>query len=404
MRGDRLDAGFSLLEALVGILLLTVAVVAAVPLVLHVLQATAELDARRTAVTLASERLEQVRGVRPSQLVAGRHAADVAALVASPGLVDLSREVTATGNSDPTAASGSPAATVPLTQQQSVHGVTFTLETYVDVCYLSSTGSSGSTCTADASNGTREWRVSVDVSWPRTPGTHCASARPGRCEHVASTLVDPSTDPVFSTDSPPTVTSLLDTRTSPAAALGVVHPGQLVPLRVVGTAFSPGAGAYGNNRDAVGQPTGVTATSLDVPLLASGLLGRRSLTVVNPSGTSSAVPFDVTTSTPTITGMSPTSGTGGVPVQFTLTGSDLFSTPSLATQTVRPSVQVTGVAVINGAPYYGSGQAAMIKVVDPTTLTFMSQFPVGVYTATVTVVVVNPDGGTATATFTVYVT
>jgi prepilin-type N-terminal cleavage/methylation domain-containing protein len=301
------DRGFSLVETMVAISLLAVVVLAAVPFFIGTLRSSAGLGVTQVAVTVASHQLEYIRSVPAENLVSGRNASDVAALIADPGAVRLTDDVLATGNSDPGAAPGSSSAIVRLTDTQTLNGTAYIARNFINLCYLSRTSG---TCTSNASNGTAMYRVSVAVSWPKRPGVQCVTGYQGRCEYVAVTLIDSSQDPVFAIKLPSI------------------------------TSFSP--------------------------LVASRL-----------------------------------------PQVYTVTGSDFQATPSLPGIAGLPLVTLSGTRTGYGVtgiidPMLATG----VSFVNSNSITFIATMPwnngLG-YTASLTVSVTNPDGGTTSRAFTVTV-
>jgi type II secretory pathway pseudopilin PulG len=402
----RLEDGFGLVEVIVALFMMAVVVTAMVPFFIGSLQTTSGLGAKQAALTVASQQLEYVRSIDPDHLITGRNAADVAALIAAPGLVNLSADVPVGGNSDISAAVGSPNATVKLTGTQTRNNTVFTVRTYIDVCYLSKTSG---TCTRLPVNGPPAYRVSVDVSWPKSAGVNCQTGRVGQCEFVSTTLIDASDDPVFTTNPPPTVTSISVKSGGTAVTTGV-HPGQLVSLTLFGTNYVAGAVVYSGNGDVMGPVTSNTGTSIVTTLTASSALGTRSLVVVNPDGGSATTSLVVNKSTPTITGATPTTAVHGTVTTFTVTGTDFFATPSTAVSTIDPTLTLVGTGT-HGAVQPVSPVVSNLTVFGRTSLTFQATFPVLLpsvapygYTTTGTLTLVNPDGGTVALPYAATVT
>ncbi len=186
--GHGSDAGFSLVEVVVSLMLIALSMTAALSLFIRTMKATDVQDQRGQAVELGNDQLEYLRALAPGNLVAGRTQAVVDALWASPGGVNTSQDVeywdsTATGSSTPT---------VPTVKTTVVDNVTFTIRSFVDKCYQAATGTCGTSNT-----GTRPtvmYRLIVSVAWTAGNTSGCSG---GTCTYITSTLRDPSIDPSF---------------------------------------------------------------------------------------------------------------------------------------------------------------------------------------------------------------
>ena len=199
--GDRDDGGFTLVEVTVSLVLLAVVLAAALSLFVRALGNTDLQSQRGQAITIANDQLEQVRGVGVRDLLDGRTLTSVQSLWTwDPNLT--SRSVIAW---DTTAATGS-TALVPTIRTQRVDNVDYVVRTYVDTCYLPTTGST--TCGTTTTGAKAMYRITVSVAWsPRNTRTCGASVTKvvansaDRCqEYVATTLRDPSLEPVFNTN------------------------------------------------------------------------------------------------------------------------------------------------------------------------------------------------------------
>jgi len=204
------DGGFSLVEVVVALALIGVVSSAALLAFTGGLRATAELQRDQVAVGLASSALEVARS-RPSTDVG-----DVNPLVVgrTETAVRASWDVTAEGQVPDLAAtlplwdtSGSVAAPVlPLGTTATVGGITYTTTTYVGACY-SLRSATGGACTrqglttappaaATPAGYVRRLRVVAVVRWKPTASGSCGSTS---CVYSASTILDPSQDPVWET-------------------------------------------------------------------------------------------------------------------------------------------------------------------------------------------------------------
>jgi prepilin-type N-terminal cleavage/methylation domain-containing protein len=197
------DAGFTLVEVIVSLLLLAVVMSAALSLFVRALSNT-DLQAQRgQAITIATDRLEQVRTLPVADLVDGRTAASVTAL----WTWDPALTAGTVAASDPTALTGA-VPLVPTIQTRTVDNVDYIVRTYIDTCYLPTTGTN-TTCGTTAASAKAMYRVTVSVAWsPRklracsgTGVTKIMSTTTERCqEFVVTTLRDPSSEATFNTN------------------------------------------------------------------------------------------------------------------------------------------------------------------------------------------------------------
>lgn len=388
--------GFSLIEVMVAMLLLLIVAIGTAPFFFKALQRTASQGTRQSAVTVGARRLEYVRGIDLSLLLKGRTQADVNALTAvgNRGLVDLGSDVLGALNADTTgaAATGTADDSVPTIATDTVNKVVFTTYTYIDTCYRSATDGS---CTPAAANGTPIYRVSVDVTWPRSNDS-CASARTNACEYVVTTLRDKNQDPVFNRNiSAPSLSGYTTTYLGTTGSS--MHPGQKVQLTLTGANFVSGARVTSNDAgdlfDAVGGNSG---NGLNVPWSSSASAGGHLIRLTNPDGGTAAVTINVTRSTPTVTGLSPGTISQGRTNTFTVTGADFYaaSNPNPVAPTVAAVVTAAGTSV----PFSGSN----VTVSATTRLTFDIAVPNYNYygSASMQVTVTNPDGASASGTYT----
>lgn len=197
------DGGFTLVEAVVATVLLSVIMSSMAALFVKGSEQSNDLRRRQAAVTLAQQALEAARAASPVpdaagcvQLLQGRTAALVAAQWATA-------PVSVTSITD--SASAPPTCTGPLTVPlQGVAGpagtatdpvllqnLPYTVQTFIGTCVLTTSRSSCLQAGAVPAGSPALYRVVARVTWT-APG--CA---PGPCEYSASTFVDPSPDPLF---------------------------------------------------------------------------------------------------------------------------------------------------------------------------------------------------------------
>jgi len=375
--------GFSLIEVMVAMLLLLIVAIGTAPFFFKALQRTASQGTRQSAVTVGARRLEYVRGLDLSLLLKGRTQADVNALTAvgNRGLVDLGSDVLGALNADTTgaAAAGTADDSVPTIATDTVNNVVFTTYTYIDTCYRSATDGS---CTPAAANGTPIYRVSVDVTWPRSNDS-CASARTNACEYVVTTLRDKNQDPVFNRNiSAPSLSGYTTTYLGTTGSS--MHPGQKVQLTLTGANFASGARVTSND------------AGDNVPWSSSASAGGHLIRLTNPDGGTAAVTINVTRSTPTVTGLSPVTISQGRTNTFTVTGADFYAASN--PNPVAPTVAVVVTAAGQSVPFSGSN----VTVSAINRLTFDITVPNYYYSgpASMQVTVTNPDGASATGTYT----
>lgn len=183
------DDGMSLIEVIVAIALIIFVLTATTVFFVGSMAGSSLQQQRQAAVSVAAAAMESTRAVPAKNLTDGRDAIRNAALRATAGSVNTSQsvpafDVTATALSVPTVAFTSPPATVA--------GVDYTVRTFVDRCYLPTTGG---VCGATQPAGSQPmYRVTVEVRWTPGRGVNCDG---GQCQYVTSTLRDPSPDYKF---------------------------------------------------------------------------------------------------------------------------------------------------------------------------------------------------------------
>jgi prepilin-type N-terminal cleavage/methylation domain-containing protein len=204
VRDDARDAGFTLVEVIVSLVLLAVVMSAALSLFVRAIGNT-DLQAQRgQAITIANDQLEQVRALPVTDLLDGRTVASVNNLWTwDPGLVGQS--VLAY---DTTAVTGA-TELVPTLQTRTVDNVDYAVRTFVDTCYLPTTGTT--TCGTASASAKAMYRITVSVAWSPRETRPCSGTNvtkltvPGgtteRCqEYVVTTLRDQSSDATFNTN------------------------------------------------------------------------------------------------------------------------------------------------------------------------------------------------------------
>ncbi len=206
--GDR-DSGFTMIEVVVSLVLLALIMSAVIGLFIRMLNSSSGIQGRQAAVPVANGALDFARSIPAlrdttgnSKLVAGRFQTNVTAqwtAAASISGVDLS-EMYPTWD---TTASATSTPNLPLTTTVLVSGKSYSVQTLIGVCYRTGIDSP---CTKVSGSSTPPavlpvgkvalYRVIVAVTFT-TPGDPSCSAG---CTYVASTLIDPSSDPTFNTN------------------------------------------------------------------------------------------------------------------------------------------------------------------------------------------------------------
>jgi Tfp pilus assembly protein PilV len=394
-RSDDED-GFSLIEVIVALSLLIIVMLSTAGFFVQSLKLSSGQTQQQQAAQLASQQLDYTRSVPAKALLYGRTQTAVAAATAAPGLADLSQDVTTAGtggapfnydNWDGLNSSGGQASqVVPISYQTPVNGVTYTITTFVDRCYV--IFGANQQCKATpaidpATNMPASWlyRITVDVSWKLPGGRVCLNSS-STCQFVASTLRDPGSDPCFNVNvdfagcsiSQPVITSV-----TPASVL----TGSVTSMSIAGVNFDPGAKVTIDQGGTISNVVVASTTLITYTLTTPGndptAVGTRTIRVTNLNGkfalgtmTISALPIDVTSVTPA-------TGTFGSNKTFLINGSG-FSSAAVVT--------VDGAAVTGTATWNSAARITVAFTGFPT---------VGSHSFTVT----NPDGGFDSGTFTV---
>jgi type II secretory pathway pseudopilin PulG len=174
----------SLIEVVIAVSLIAILVTASLGVYLSSANASATLQRREAAVTIASQTLETVSVVAPTDLYIGRTATAVeslrAANVVVPGVDQTYKVAGAAGT-----------VTVPLISEQTFSGTKYTVNTIIGTCFQDK---KGGTCTGAANSNqpstvpagkTVLSRVIVVVRWDA--GANC---KPVACSYHSTTLID----------------------------------------------------------------------------------------------------------------------------------------------------------------------------------------------------------------------
>ena len=184
------EAGFSLIEVVVAMVILGVLTTASLGLYITSLNSASTMQRREIAVTIASQQMELVAATPASALYQGRSQAAVLAQWAANLTVTGANQTLSTWDTTVPLAS---TVAIPLSRSVSLSGTNFTVTTLIGTCFQGIAGTTaGGNCTRGvgpaASLASLE-RVMVIVRW--TAGDTCGD---GSCVYETSTLIDTHTD------------------------------------------------------------------------------------------------------------------------------------------------------------------------------------------------------------------
>ncbi|MEV0897579.1 putative Ig domain-containing protein [Actinoplanes sp. NPDC049802] len=202
------DNGFSVVEMLVALVVLSITMLAGAPFFVQSLTIVNKQRNMQAAIQLANTAMEHVRGLRGSSLLTGRSLkATQAQFDAAPASVKpYLTQMKVAGDpviQDPTSTVGATAPISTAAQKVTVDGITFTQNIYVGNCEVYLTGTSTEcvypkAATIDTTKVLQFFRVVVLVTWPH------ASCRTtdGRCAYISTTLVSRASEPTFDFNRP----------------------------------------------------------------------------------------------------------------------------------------------------------------------------------------------------------
>ncbi|WP_436527278.1 putative Ig domain-containing protein [Actinoplanes sp. HUAS TT8] len=203
------DEGFSLVEILVALAIISTTLLASTPFFIASLNNVNAQRGRQAAIEVANTAIEQVRGLQGSALLSGRNKKatqaqfDAAPTSVQSYLATMAVEADAT-ISDETTALGADAAIPTSPQSLSVEGVTVTQNIYVGACEIYLTKTSTGECVypladadkpADSTKILRFFRAVVLETWPDKACNTSSGLRV--CEYITSTLVARAPEPNF---------------------------------------------------------------------------------------------------------------------------------------------------------------------------------------------------------------
>lgn len=189
------DAGFTLLEVVIAISLITIVMTGMLSVFIGGVQSSSDRAWRASAVQLANEQMELVRAVPVASgagLVQGRDQTGAqsqwtrAASASYPGVPSQLSRMNVAYQATPVAPASE--RNLPFTRTAQVGTNTYEINTFVGTCNATRTGG----CTKAASTGSVVmFQVVVQVSWNRGHG------QVG--DYVVNTLIDPSSDQTYNT-------------------------------------------------------------------------------------------------------------------------------------------------------------------------------------------------------------
>ena len=263
VRAHAPDEGFTLVEVIVSIALMSVVMTALTSFFIATTSATSQQSVRQAAVQLAQDAVESARALKGSALLTGRAQCGGGAVCANSvsGVAPYLAEVEEWDY--PTGAT----AQLPTTAQGTdVNGVHYLQNWYVGRCWQPVAGGD---CQKDSSAGPVVfYRVIVAVTWPEK---HCTA---GTCSFVTSTLVNTASDsPLFNsnqTAQPPVVNNpgnQTDEK-SAAVSLTLTATGGAPPVSWKSLTLPPGLTLDPNTGVVTGAPSAtgtyaVTVTATD---------------------------------------------------------------------------------------------------------------------------------------------
>jgi len=203
--GHHHDEGFTLLEMIISIVIVTIVMAALTTVYVTTLSSMSSLRMDQAATRIATDAIDQARSVGATEAIAGRGSATVAAQFAAapasvqPWLDAMDPAIDAQASS--TAGADAALPTQPTTEV--LDNVTFSVGYYVGLCYrLRALGASDDPCVAAAAKVSpgdyvTYARVVVAVTWS---GQRCTGAA---CSHVSAVLLNGDPDPVFNLNTEP---------------------------------------------------------------------------------------------------------------------------------------------------------------------------------------------------------
>jgi prepilin-type N-terminal cleavage/methylation domain-containing protein len=375
-RPTREDAGFSMVEVVVSLLIIGIVATASAGFFVANIKDVNGQRQHQEAVYLADQQIETVQSLPSGLLVQGRTQTSVNTLFATSAATALNiagqDDTSNSGNYD-TSGATTPTIQTISSPAVTVNAVPYTLYTFIDVCWFAvASGTCGPTQSAST---VKEYRASVYVSW--TVRGPCSNG----CNYSTSTLIDPNPDPTFNTNlsqpalltgpTPATVNNANQYTSSCTTAAGT-DTGTEVVLN--GTNLKSGVRVWissgGGTISQISQPN---STEVDFCLQAGDQPGSYTLSIINTDGGHFQTSI---TEVPNIAGAAGWSPSGGT---LTLSGGGFETGATLSAST--------------GATFGSTNVVAGSGALDTMVIQNFSGPTNG---ASSTLTLTNPDGTSAT--------
>jgi prepilin-type N-terminal cleavage/methylation domain-containing protein len=379
MRDDAAEEGFSLVEVLVALAVLSITLLASTPFFVNSLRSVNKQRTLQAAIQLADTAMEQVRGLKGSSLLTGHgQKAGDDQFAAAPAIVQPYLATMQVGRDEDSAVATTDGADAPIStaaQVTTIEGTPYTRMIYIGMCevYLTSTGGDcvyplGSAAPTDKTKILKFFRAVVLISWPDTSCDVSAGNPANTCLYVTSTLVSRAPEPNFDLHRPsPTVLTQ-----SMTFYRGILTASQLEAR----------GGQLPNTWTVAKLPAGLSLTP-------AGLINGTPTTV------------GVTPTTTTVTDK--LNRTDTEPITFTVVQPTTVTAPANTTNHLQEvvSLQATGANGVGPYVYTATGLAPGLAI-DPTTGAITGTLTtIGTFTATVTATDQNGIAGSSTYTHTV---
>jgi prepilin-type N-terminal cleavage/methylation domain-containing protein len=344
------DEGFTLVEVLVSIALMTVVTTALTTFFLTTVSATSQQSGRQAAIQLAQDAIERARSLKGSAILTGRDQCGPTAACPAPinsvaaYLADLQEW---------DHANGTPAQLDTTARTVKVNGVDYFQNWYVGKCWQPVAGGA---CQKDPNTGPIQFlRVVAAVTWSER---HCPAST---CAYVTATLVSSTTDsPLFNSN-------------QTAVAPVVNNPGnQTDELSVpVNLALTATGGAPPVSWTATGLPPGLSVSPIGVVGGTPTSTGTYSVTVKATDGFNlySTAAFTWTIRpVPTVNTPAAQNGeatAAATPVQVTVSGG--VAPYSWSATGLPPGLAVDGTGKVGGTPTTAGTYKVVVTATDART-------------------------------------
>lgn len=356
------DRGFSLLEVVVAMAIISIVMAASAVFLIGTTRSTHHNGDAQSGARVLADALDQVRALQGSAIVSGRTLSDSNNQWVAPAPGVLGNLTSTSPAYDPTAPAGA-TPVLPFAAQVTADNTAYTTHWYVEKCWQALAGGS---CAGNQATGfVPFYRVVVAVTWS---DVSCPNAV---CSSVGVTLVDEaSSDPVFTAGDVP-LSPVLTGPGSQASDVGwpvslrVAANGGGPPLTYTQTGLPPGLSLTAGDDTGVtisGTPT--TAVSLAVvTLLATDGFGHTASALfnwaVNPAPVISPV-ADQTGTAGAVASLAFTVAGGSAPFSWTITGLPAGLSADPATGAVRGTPTTAGTTIVTAQVTDRAGAPATV--------------------------------------------